>query len=718
MKMRNSRTIWFLGLVLVLAAVPIYIFINQPMTPFVISKTDTHTVSLSKSTISLTGGKHALLIGIEEYNSNKTGFHSLKGPVNDIELTQGVLRERFGFSEDQFLILTDAQATHTGIENAFMTLIERVQPGDFVYIHYSGHGSETADLNGDEISGKDQTWVSYGARASDEVDNKDNYDVLDDEINTWLSKLYDKTDQIVFVSDSCHSATVGRGTLTRAIDNDDRPHILGQRPYTKRVKHRGIRVGAARDDESAISKQREDGEDYGVLSWHWAHSLQQAQAGDTWDHIYKRTYTQVEAERVVQRPQMEGEAQKNVLGGGFTQQPATIRVIPIDEGKVELKAGFLAGVTEGSIYRLYQPQHPNPESLPSLTIIKVTSFNSYADAEPKDAFKTGDLVEEVRHAYHFTPFKVYLKADFPEQDQSLLQHIQAAFQKHSDVTQALAAYQLTDDPTNVDLRLHLLRPKRQNGQLIRETANALLPKSFPEQPPELWVLTPEQRLLHENLQISFDNPTKGLQLLSDNLKKVARTREVKALQNHRRRRTTVTLQAEVMIPVPYCQGADCKYIEKREQYYRKTNGSYSLSELQALTLDKNQLVTFTLHNQSDYQGYYCYILNIGPDGAIYAIFPPQDERQEYVFVDAGETRKLIDDELGLETIFEGKETLKLIVSTKPIDVRLLEQEPFKQRSGFNPLEELLFVYAVHGKRGRALSGNAQWATGLTAFEVK
>jgi len=160
----------------------------------------------------IAAGKHALLIGIQDYSN--TPFNSLKGPVNDIKLTEDVLRKRFGFSNDNFITLLDDKATHTGIENAFEALIKRVNPDDFVYIHYSGHGSQTADLNGDEK--QDQTWVSYGARTSDEA-HKDNYDVLDDEINAWMAQLYDKTDQVVFVSDSCHSATVSRGfTLTRA----------------------------------------------------------------------------------------------------------------------------------------------------------------------------------------------------------------------------------------------------------------------------------------------------------------------------------------------------------------------------------------------------------------------------------------------------------------------------------------------------------------------
>jgi len=40
------------------------------------------------------GGKHALLIGIQEYNYVQTGFHSLKGPLNDINLTKGMLGQR------------------------------------------------------------------------------------------------------------------------------------------------------------------------------------------------------------------------------------------------------------------------------------------------------------------------------------------------------------------------------------------------------------------------------------------------------------------------------------------------------------------------------------------------------------------------------------------------------------------------------------------------
>jgi hypothetical protein len=222
-----------------------------------------------------TAGKHALLIAIQDYS--KTPFNSLKGPVNDVKLTEGVLRERFGFSDNDFIIIKDAQATHTGIEKAFKALIERVQTDDFVYIYYSGHSSQTADLNGDNPSGKDQTWVSYGARTG--RDGIDNYDVLDDEINAWLAKLYAKTDHVVFVSESCHSATVSRA-----------------------VTSHGIRVKAARDHEFVIEQLREDNQYYGLFTWHWVRNLQQVQAGDTWNDVFKRTYAQVTAETFILSP--------------------------------------------------------------------------------------------------------------------------------------------------------------------------------------------------------------------------------------------------------------------------------------------------------------------------------------------------------------------------------------------------------------------------------
>jgi len=221
-------------------------------------------------TVALSAGKHALLIGIQDYAyyGDSVLLPSLHGALRDVVIVKKMLQERFGFQEHEFIILVNAEATHTNIEQAFHTLIERTQPGDFVYIHYSGHGSQTKDWNGDEPDGLDETWVPYGAR-KDNSEQPDNYDVLDDEINSWLAEVYAKTDQVVFVSDSCHSATVFRNSQTgiaRTVEADTRDHPLGKKAYTRLDKLPGIRIGAARDDESALEVPALDGQYYGVFT--------------------------------------------------------------------------------------------------------------------------------------------------------------------------------------------------------------------------------------------------------------------------------------------------------------------------------------------------------------------------------------------------------------------------------------------------------------------
>jgi hypothetical protein len=645
----------------------------------------------------LAAGKHALLIAIQDYS--KTTFNSLSGPANDLKLTEGVLRERFGFVEHDFIILKDEKATHSGIEKAFNVLSERVKPNDFVYIFYSGHGSQTKDLNGDEPY--DQTWVSYGARTGRQ--GIDNYDVLDDEIDKWLSNLYEKTQNVVFISDSCHSATVTRGAAatSRAIEEDKRPHLLGKRSYQPLKTHYGIHIGAARDNESAIELAQKDGQSYSLFTWYWTQNLQQAQAGETWNDVFKRTYAQVTMERgMAQHPQIEGEHRKQVLGPGFSTLSPTIPIIRIvSKRRVKIKAGSLAGVTKDSVYRLYN----SPEDSPRLKIYHVTPFASYAKAESKGEFKIGDLVVEETHAYHFTPFKVYLGADFYK-DKPLLRAITTGFD-------ALEAYQLTNNPHQANLQLYLLHPfANQDGQLIYASPDDALPKSFPNQPPELWILTPDQRLFKKGLKIPFSNLKEGVKLLQDILKKMARIRELKQLKSPRGSTLPVSVQISLLSPDNSClKGPNCVQLSDYDLgWYRKT-GSYFFQEIDGRTLSQGKILSLSFFNKSE-QDYYCYLINIGPDGAIQTLFPPYWEQMEFARVKKGEKGEKA---IILEMEQVGEETFKLITSRQPIDVSLLEQPA--RGDGLNPLEQLLFNAAQRNDTSIEID---EWATEQVTFKVQ
>jgi hypothetical protein len=99
---------------------------------------------------------------------------------------------------------------------------------------------------------------------------------------------------------------------------------------------------------------------------------------------------------------------------------------------------------------------------------------------------------------------------------------------------------------------------------------------------------------------------------------------------------------------------------------------------------------------------------------------------ENALIEAGESRGVKN---GLMTDLIGKETLKLIVSSQPIDVSLLEMVGFQQRGGevtgypddkeLNPLEQLL-LHAASGTRGLLLNYEPRrdtWATDQVTFEV-
>ncbi len=81
--------------------------------------------------------KLALLVGINQYPGNSP----LAGCLTDVELQKELLLHRFGFVESDILILTDKQATRTGIESAFLNhLTAQARNGDTVLFHFSGYG--------------------------------------------------------------------------------------------------------------------------------------------------------------------------------------------------------------------------------------------------------------------------------------------------------------------------------------------------------------------------------------------------------------------------------------------------------------------------------------------------------------------------------------------------------------------------------------------------
>ncbi|POS84539.1 hypothetical protein EPUL_003382 [Erysiphe pulchra] len=140
-----------------------------------------------------TGRRKALLIGINYFGQNG----ELRGCINDVHNVSAYLKENYGYQNDQQNPV--GQPTKNNILRAMSWLVEGCQPNDALFFHYSGHGGQTDDLDGDEEDGHDE--VIYP------VDFKHAGHIVDDQIHQILVKPLPAGARLTAIFDSCHSGS-------------------------------------------------------------------------------------------------------------------------------------------------------------------------------------------------------------------------------------------------------------------------------------------------------------------------------------------------------------------------------------------------------------------------------------------------------------------------------------------------------------------------------
>ncbi|MBR5238360.1 MAG: caspase family protein [Paludibacteraceae bacterium] len=168
--------------------------------------------------------KRALVIGVGNYPTG-SGWAKINGD-KDIPLVREILLAN-GFSTQNIVELVNEDATHDVIIKQVENLILKAQIGDVIYIHFSGHGQQVTDLNGDEEDGFDEAWIPVDAQfsfAKGKYEGENH--ILDDQLNQWLSKLRAKvgaSGKVTVVADACHSGGGSRGDE----DGDDEYVVRG-----------------------------------------------------------------------------------------------------------------------------------------------------------------------------------------------------------------------------------------------------------------------------------------------------------------------------------------------------------------------------------------------------------------------------------------------------------------------------------------------------------
>lgn len=215
--------------------------------------------------------KRALIIGIGAYPDVDYGWHTINGD-NDVFLAQEIVRSN-GFSAHHLTSLVNEQATFRAITQAFQELIQVSKQGDVVYIHFSGHGQQVTDLDGDEQDGYDEAWIPYDALQEPSDTYHGERHITDDQLNEWLHRLRAKVGKagtIIVVSDACHS-----GTATRDITNPaeirgahSKFKLTGvKHSYTAQRAIEWISISACADNECNRQHRLSDGRQCGSLSY-------------------------------------------------------------------------------------------------------------------------------------------------------------------------------------------------------------------------------------------------------------------------------------------------------------------------------------------------------------------------------------------------------------------------------------------------------------------
>jgi len=347
--------------------------------------------------------KRALFIGINDYQN----VPDLRGANNDVDLISSILVQRYGYLPENITRVHDRDATREGILAALRNLVESSGPNDSLYIHYSGHGSQVPDGNGDEpADGFDETLVPHDGRSPSIAD------ITDDELAEILESL--PAANVVVVLDSCHSGTATRGDLavvSRWVPPDSRASLYQTPVQTRKVVEvlgeRHTLITASASDQLALDGPV-DGRPHGLFSY----SLGRALSTSDTDVTAREAINSIESElerlkaqlglRNMPEPQLEAPPHR--LDEPLMQSPSEV-VENIEEprlpwvrvqaksARAELKGAVPLGGLPGAIWAIYPPgetEFPLGSALAEVEIDRIEGDDAFGPIEPGAATIAAD----------------------------------------------------------------------------------------------------------------------------------------------------------------------------------------------------------------------------------------------------------------------------------------------------------------------------------------
>lgn len=382
---------------------------------------------------------YALLIGASAY-PNLDQKYWLKGPANDVRLVQTYLTTAapVPFAPQDVIVLADGVAggeapTLAAIRSAFADLTAKVQPGDFVYLHFSGHGSQAPALQPEtELDGLDETFMPVDIGPwQDDVGVVQNA-LVDDEIGALIDGLRGKGADVWAVFDSCHSGTVTRGIMeddvrlrqlpaealgipaeamqpaTRAIDD---PRAVPEAPFDPgKAAGSFVAFFAAQTNEVTPEKNLPKGKPGRVPQGVFTYALFEVLAeypGASYGQIGQEVLRRYASKKLAQTtPLFEGDLDRVAFSGTPGARVAQWTATAHDGG-YGIAAGSLHGLAEGAVLAVMaKATDPDEAALGYVTLTAVDTFSAQAvalaDKAPPAELPKGALLRKIGSDVDFT----------------------------------------------------------------------------------------------------------------------------------------------------------------------------------------------------------------------------------------------------------------------------------------------------------------------------
>ncbi len=625
--------------------------------------------------------KIALIVAISKYPAS-SGWGELSS-INDVKLIKDALMKQ-GFKEQNIAVITDRQATLAGMKEAFdKYLIQRAQPGDIAVFHFSGHGQQIEDDNGDEADGLDESIIPYDAplhyRAG--ADNHFRDDLLGQKLALLRSKLGEKGNLLVII-DACHSGTMTRGVGRKRGTNEiyASPSFKIKQGIVRKITDDAYNIinetkgmapmagyFASSPEESNQEAVLPDGTGAGSLSLAFSRALTNAEKNTTYRGLFDNIKVEMSSLVSRQTPLAEGDLDYVLFGGKGVGKPLYYTVTKDSVAKtLTIPVGKIYGIFANTTLKLYKADTRDTANASILTHAVITDAGDYTseikldkmipDAQLKNAWVYLDQV-------NFGDLGVKVKINVA--DPALAKSVKELF---TNIKQAT----LVENAADLFIESGMNAFSQDSIYLVNAG--------------EMVIFQVDKHLENQALYNA----------LSMKIGDYARAKYLRSLSlSNNDYKVTVEF-------VPLKCVANCS--TPRSAEYMDVNIKTRSDQSGNVTFKDGDKFRLNITNHSDQKILYYTVLDIQPDNVVNVLIPGRRDQAEEFRILQGQTVKL-------EKIFTigppfGVDVLKVIASDVPLDMRDIFESRATNMStrggALNPFEKLVagtFKAEGNNKRG-------------------